>query len=231
MAETIINPLILAAREELNGKMKRLSRYSCQLSGEEFKELFTLKAQQVMIERKDRNCFVIDDNNRAVLNLMYYHASRTNADKINPLAGIVLNGKFGCGKSVLISAYCRVLNDLKFFGNETCEEIHSVELAEHIRIKGILAYTRKPLLIQDLGKEPDVVNAFGTPVNPIANLFSARVEYGAMTFGSSNFDKSMFSDFYKDKKLGITKRFVEHVNLIFLPGENRRKDYSINQKN
>lgn len=226
-----INPLLLAARQELQAKINKINRYSCHLRGEEFKELLTLRGRQALMERKDQEVnFVIDDYNREVLNLLYHYACRTHQNEINSLAGIVLNGKYGCGKSALMSAFVRVLNDIHFFGQDICEEIHSIDLAEQIRLKGVLPYIRKPLLIQDLGKEPDIVNAFGTNVNPIANLLSIRAEYGAMTYGSMNMDKAMFSEFYKDKKLGITKRFTEHVNLIFLPGESRRKDYSINQK-
>ena len=226
-----INNLISAARQELEAKKKRILRNSCQLSGSEFKDLLSERGQLVLLDRKEKELnFVMDDYNKGVLNLMYYYATRTNQDQINSLAGIVLNGKYGCGKSVLMSAFVRVLNDVNFFGDERCEEIHSIDLSEQIRLKGIIPYVRKPLLIQDMGKEPDIVNAFGTFVNPIANLLSVRAEYGAMTFGSMNMDKTMFSEFYKDKKLGISKRFTEHVNLIFLPGESRRKDYSINQK-
>lgn len=221
-----INPLIAEARRTLENKMRAMANRRFVFSGEEFKELFLIKAKEVMFEHKQIGEYVVDETNREVLSLLYYYAVRDHS-KINSLAGIILNGAYGCGKSVMISAFCKLLNDIKFTGQDKIEEIHAIELAEHIRLKGILAYSKKPLLIQDLGKEPNVINTFGTVINPISNLLAIRAEYGAMTFGSTNMDKQMFNDHYKEF---ITKRIVEHVNLVFLPGKSRRQDYSINQK-
>ncbi len=221
-----INPIIEAALKQLNRQCNQVVQLRTDFSAEDFKRLFVIRANQVMIEHKSLKCFEVDDYNREVLNLMYYYAMRTEFEKINPLAGIVLTGAYGCGKSVMISAFCRVLNDLQFFGKETLTEIHSIELADMIRIKGVIPFSRKPLLIQDLGKENNVVNAFGTTVNPISNLLAIRAEYGALTYGSTNMTMEMLEKQYCEF---ISKRFNEHVNRIYLPGMSRRPDYSINQ--
>jgi DNA replication protein DnaC len=221
-----INPLIAEARRTLENKMKATWNRRFTLSGEEFKELFLIKAKEVMFDHKMLGEYVIDDSNRDVLSLLYYYAMR-DMTKINSLAGIILNGAFGCGKSVMISAFCKLLNDIKYTGPDKIEEIHAIELAEHIRLKGVLAFSKIPLLIQDLGKEPNMINAYGTVINPISNLLAIRAEYGSVTYGSTNMDKKMFSEHYKEF---ITKRIVEHVNLVYLPGKSRRPDYSINQK-
>lgn len=221
-----INPIIEAARQQLSRQCNRVIKIRTEFSDEDFRELFVIRANQVMLEHKSLKCFEVDDDNREVLNLLYCYAVREKFDKINPLAGIVLTGAYGCGKSVMISAFCHVLNDLQFFGKETVTEIHAIELADMIRLKGVIPFTRIPLLIQDLGKENNVVNAFGTTVNPISNLLAIRAEYGAPTFGSTNMTMEMLEKQYCEF---ISKRFNEHVNRIFLPGKSRRQDYSINQ--
>lgn len=228
-----INPVIAQAQQQLRRMRDNINRIRVEFSVEEFKELFLIRAQQVLWEHKYVGNFIIDNDNKEVLNLMYYYAMRSNMDQINSLAGIILNGAYGCGKSVIMSAFCRVLNDIKFCGNETIEEIHALELGDYIRQKGPIAYARKPLLIQDMGKEDKSVNAFGTLINPISNLLAIRAEYGALTYGTTNMVISSTDDkvpsidkHYRDF---ISKRLVEHVNLIVLPGKSRRPDYSRNQ--
>ena len=125
----------------------------------------------------------------------------------------------------MISALCKVLFDLEII-KEPALEIHAIELAEEIRIKGVIPFARIPLLIQDMGKENNNQNAWGTKINPISNLLALRAEYGSMTFGSTNMTEKMLEDQYEEF---ISKRFYEHVNRIFLHGTSRRPDYSLNQ--
>ena len=221
-----LDEIIEMADAQRTRQIQRLTTMRTDLTGDKFKLLFAIRANQTMVEHKSIKEFIIDDENRGVLNLMYYYATRTNPDKINPLAGIILNGAYGCGKSIMISAFCKVLNDLQYTGNEPIIEVHSVELADQIRLNGVIPYCRRPLLIQDLGKEPNLVNAFGTVVNPISNLLAIRAEYGSLTFGSTNMTMEMIEKHYCEF---ISKRINEHVNRIFLPGKSRRPDYSINQ--
>lgn len=220
-----ISDLVLTAKKQLVNKIINTGNRRFTLSPEEFGELFITRAKEVLFEHKTFSDFIIDESNKNVINLLYFYAVR-NQTKINSLAGIILNGAYGCGKSVMISAFCRILNDINFT-EEKIEEIHAIELAENIKANGVLAYLKKPLLIQDLGKERNSVNSFGNVFNPLSDLLAIRAEYGSMTFGSTNMDMKMFTDHYKEY---ITKRIVEHVNLIYLPGGSRRPDYSINQK-
>jgi hypothetical protein len=93
-------------------------------------------------------------------------------------------------------------------------------------LNGVIPYSRKPLCIQDLGKEKIEINDYGTKYKPISELLAVRAENGAFTFGSTNLITKSFGEFY-DPYIGA--RITEHVNLIFLKGDNRRPDYSINQ--
>jgi hypothetical protein len=178
-----------------------------------------------MVSRKNMSEFTIDDDNREVINMFFRYIKRI--DKVlNPHIGIVLNGAYGCGKSVLIEAFCMVLNDITLSEKNRIQVVHAIELAEAIKKTGVIPYSRIPLCIQDMGKETKEVNNFGTNLNPISELLAVRAEYGAMTFGSTNMDIPSFQQAYKEY---ISKRITEHINLVFLPGSDRRPNFSINQ--
>lgn len=221
-----ITEILDIAKAEHAKQLNDLTKIRQQISCEEFKTLFIIRAHQAMADRKNFNQFIIDDDNREVINMMYAYITMNMNGVFNPFIGIVLNGRYGCGKSVLIEAFCMVLNDLIFREKNKIESIHSIELAEQIKRVGVIPYARKPLLIQDIGKEKKEINNFGTIVNPIAELLAIRAEYGALTFGSTNMDTPAFKEAYKES---ISKRLTEHINLVFLPGTDRRPNFSINQ--
>ena len=225
MGQQTITELIQIAKAEHQKQLQRLANTRKAVSIEDFKLLFTTRAQQAMADRKNFTKFIIDDSNRNVINLLYKYVTLQECE-LNTYIGIILNGKYGCGKSVLIETLCMVLNDLAWSEKNKIESVHSIELAEQIKKVGVIPYAHKPLLIQDLGKEKKELNNFGTIVNPISELLAIRAEYGALTFGSTNMTLKSFGEAYKEF---ISKRITEHVNLVFLPGEDRRPDFSINQ--
>ncbi|HEY6913204.1 MAG TPA: hypothetical protein VI413_00895 [Paludibacter sp.] len=221
-----IDELIEKAESERKREYAKIATIRQDISCEKFKHLFFIRANQTLVtDHKSLEPFVVDEFNRDVLNLLYYYAARTNPDKINSLIGIVLAGAYGCGKSVMMSAFCKVLFDLQLV-REKVLEIHAIELAEEIRLKGVIPFARIPLLIQDMGKENNLLNNWGTKINPISNLLALRAEYGSLTYGSTNMDLAGIKEQYEEY---ISKRFDEHVNRIFLPGKSRRPDYSLNQ--
>jgi len=225
MGQQTITELIQIAKAEHQKQLQRLANTRKAVSIEDFKLLFTTRAQQAMADRKNFTKFIIDDSNRNVINLLYKYVTLQECE-LNTYIGIILNGKYGCGKSVLIETLCMVLNDLAWSEKNKIESVHAIELAEQIKKVGVIPYAHKPLLIQDLGKEKKELNDFGTKVNPISELLAIRAEYGALTFGSTNMGLASFKEAYKEF---ISKRITEHVNLVFLPGEDRRPDFSINQ--
>lgn len=221
-----IDEILEKAEAERKREYRKIATIRQDVSCENFKHLFFIRANQVLMnDHKSLEPFQVDEFNREVLNLLYYYVARTNSEKINCLIGIVLAGAYGCGKSVMMSAFCKVLFDLEFV-KEKVLEIHAIELAEEIRLKGVIPFARVPLLIQDMGKENNLLNNWGTKINPISNLLALRSEYGSLTFGSTNMDLEGIKDQYEEY---ISKRFDEHVNRIFLPGKSRRPDYSLNQ--
>jgi len=225
MAEIKISQLIELAKEDHARQLHRLANLRKMVSIEDFKSLFTIRAQHAMAERKNFTEFIIDDSNRGVINLLYKYVTRQECP-LNPYIGIIFNGTYGVGKSVLAETLCMVLNDLTWSEKEKIESVHAIELAAQIKKIGVIPYARKPLLIQDIGKEKKEMNDFGTIINPIQELLAIRAEYGALTFGSMNMGLKSFDEAYKEF---ISERIKEHVNIVFLPGENRRPDFSYNQ--
>jgi len=221
-----IDEILEKAEAERKREYRKIATIRQDVSCENFKHLFFIRANQTLVnDHKCLDTFQVDEFNRDVLNLLYFYVARTNPEKINSLIGIVLAGAYGCGKSVMMSAFCKVIFDLEFV-KEKVLEIHAIELAEEIRLKGVIPFARVPLLIQDMGKENNLLNNWGTKINPISNLLALRSEYGSLTFGSTNMDLDGIKEQYEEY---ISKRFDEHVNRIFLPGKSRRPDYSLNQ--
>lgn len=220
-----ISKIIESARHDFDSLLNRQCLYRQSISDSEFRELFQIRAQQVMANRKCYFQFKVDDLNRPVINQLYCWLARKDS-ALNSEIGIILNGAYGCGKSVLIEAFCMVLNDITPGENNKVRVIHAIELVELIKREGVVPWARTPLLIHDLGKEKTEVKDFGTNINPISDLLALRAEYGSLTFGSSNMDKSGFEKSYMQY---IAKRLWDHVNLVFLPGKSRREEWTINQ--
>lgn len=215
--------LIEKAKTEHRNTLRKMNYY-IEVSKEDFRKLFFIRAQQAMAKRKNFKQFEIDDNNRHILNVMYHYVLQQKTCEVNPYIGIILQGDWGCGKSVLIEAFCMILNDITLQSDKKIQVIHALELAEDIRQNGIVPYTRIPLCIQDLGKEKLEMKIYGNEINPITELLAVRAEYGSLTFGTTNLS---FENFGKAYQTYIAKRILEHVNWIHLPGGNRRPDYTL----
>lgn len=220
MALEIIEKAIELAKKQQLRAIDNLMRLQAEFSYDEFKTLFKVRAELAMIEHRTPGRFAIDKDNEGVLQLMYHYLIRKN-ESINPNIGMILTGKYGCGKSITISAFCKVFSDL--YPDQEVEEIHAIALSEAIKLNGVMPFARKNLLIQDLGKEENIINAYGTKMNPIGNLLAIRAEYGALTFGSTNMKWSSLDNHYTDY---ITNRMKEHVTFLLLPGDSRRKDFT-----
>jgi len=223
MGPISMQTLIDKAKREHQNALSKMNYYT-EVSKDDFRKLFNSRAQYAMAKRKNFSQFVIDDDNRHVLNIMYHYVLQQKTCEINPYIGIILQGGWGCGKSVLIEAFCMILNDITLQSEKHIRVIHALELAEDIRLNGIIPYTRIPLCIQDLGKEKLEGKAYGTEINPITELLAVRAEYGSLTFGTTNLT---FENFTKAYQTFVAKRILEHVNWVHLPGENRRPDYTL----
>jgi len=94
---------------------------------------------------------------------------------------------------------------------------HSKELAAKLVDNEVLIDNlKRPLFIDDLGKESLEANNFGTKIQPIADLISLRYDLGSMTFVTTNYKMETLTKFYG---ITTTDRFKEMFNIMELGGE------------
>ncbi len=170
--------------------------------------------------------YEVDDNNRDIIRQMYFYTAGSSNCSWNINKGIYLGGKIGCGKTILMLAFCEVLGSLT---GKVIEMIPANQLYKRIQLDGLNSLAKRPLLIDELGREQVEVNDYGNRTRPINELMELRYETGARTFFTSNFKISTLSKEYNDKGVRqgygeyIGERIREMVNMVILPGESRRE--------
>jgi DNA replication protein DnaC len=96
---------------------------------------------------------------------------------------------------------------------------------------GIDMLAKRPLFIDELGREQLEIAAFGNKIRPIADLMALRYNNGARTFFTSNFKLSTLSRGRNEKGelIGygqyIGERIQEMTNIVEMPGESRREKW------
>ncbi len=136
-------------------------------------------------------------------------------------------GKIGCGKSVLMYAYLYVQDMLT---RKLTTFVHAKQLINLILDDGIDSLKKRPLFIDELGRENLETKDWGNVIKPVVDLFAIRYEYGGRTYATSNFTLDTLES-TKDESGKVTgqrygnfirTRMDEMFNIVILPGENRR---------
>lgn len=135
-----------------------------------------------------------------------------------------MQGKYGCGKTILLETYSLLHNHIvkKYSLNHPLLLfIKAVELQEQIRKQSINKFVRRPMIIDEFGRESKTIQDYGNVIRPISELLSLRSDVGTLTHGTSNFTLQTLSkeDFYGGM---IGDRLKMMFNFITLPGESRR---------
>ena len=198
------------------------------LTKENFWSLLNATAQAIMAKRGVYHPFVVDDYNRDIVLQMWLYATGSKECKWNIHKGIYIGGKVGCGKTLLMQAFCQILN---FISGRVIEMIPATLLFQRILDDGINSLAQRPLFIDELGREQLEMNAFGNKMRPIEDLMALRYNNGARTFFTSNFKIATLSKGHNEKgeKIGygqyIGDRIQEMTNIVELPGESRREKW------
>ena len=205
-------------KEQIREKESNMRSFKSYLpmSYDEFKQLLSANAYEIMLRRSVRQEYVVDQFNEPILRQLYLYFINDPQCAWNLNAGLIFGGKLGCGKSLMMMAYLRISDE---YSRKLTTMIHSKTLSGLIKQNGIEAYIRRPLFIDELGREEAEVKDFGNIVKPVIDLFGLRYEEGARTYATTNFNYTSLQNFYSEY---IRTRMEEMMTYVQVPGESRR---------
>lgn len=209
---------IAEAEREKNKLREQLftHKYKGELSFETFCLMLKVKSDKQLIKKGILHEFKIDKDNRDMLYQLYLYFIGSNECIWNIHAGIILAGKIGCGKTLLMYSFIELSNELI---SKQIATYHSNELIDLIKEKGIKDIIQRPLFIDELGREVVEIKDFGTLSKPLIELICKRYEVGARTYATTNYRIDALTDKYGEF---IVSRLQEMCNYIVMPGESRR---------
>jgi DNA replication protein DnaC len=218
----ISNPIftcdIAKLEAEINQKENNLRSFKACLpmDYDEFKQLLSANACEIMLQRSVKREFVVDQNNEPIIKQLYLYFTNSTQCVWNLNAGLIFGGKLGCGKSLIMMAYLRISDE---YSRKLTTIVHSKTLSGLIKQNGIETYARRPLFIDELGREESEVKDYGNIVKPVIDLFGLRYEEGARTYATTNFNYTSLQNFYSEY---IRTRMEEMMTYVQIPGESRR---------
>lgn len=229
--DSLVNIAISKRQAKYQESTKEMYKWRCPvLSKESFWKLLKVTAEALMAERGIFRSFNVDDANRDTILQMWLYASGSSECRWDLNKGIYMGGKVGCGKTILMYSFCEILH---FITDKTVEMIPAPDLCRMIAEKGYEPFATRPLFIDEVGREPMEMKAFGNVIHPIKELMAIRYNRGARTFFTSNFKITSLSR-WRDEKgelvgygQDIGDRIREMMNIVELPGESRREQSSI----
>lgn len=191
----------------------------------EYLLLLTQSANTILEKRREKTSFVIDNLNESIIEQLYFYLRLDEQFSGDLNKGIMLMGKYGSGKTIIMQAITEMYNAvihslhiqrplLKFFKSSDLQNI--------LKEKPINTFSRRPLVIDEFGREPKQIMDFGNLKSPMIELLCERYDNGAWTHGTSNFTlETLCSENQYGKMTG--DRLKSMFNFIELKGESRRK--------
>lgn len=203
----------------------RQRTFSSTCPPEQFKKRFLHAATKRLFIPGE--AFIVDDQNKEVINQLYFYLIGGQQFHGELGKGIILIGSVGAGKTVIMNAFLDVLSSVAEFPDAehsvaatSVRRLASRNLNERMKEEEDTVYKRlytQLLYVDDLGKEPQKVNDFGTTSKPFEDFIEVRYRKRGLTFGTSNLtlEDMPYSGHCKD-------RVKQMFNFIILPGKTRR---------
>lgn len=216
------NPLVNGDIERIqlhtNEMQGKLREFKCQvqMTYEEFKELLGSYATEIMVQRSVIGQFRIDQNNEPIIKQLYLYFIGHPDCTWNLNAGLIFAGKIGSGKTVLMTAFLKITDN---YTRRRTVIAHAKQLPYLFKKNTIEYYEKRPMFVDDLGKEEAEIKDFGTIIRPWIDLFSLRYDQGARTYATTNFKPADLEKIYGEF---ICSRMAEIMTFIVIPGESRR---------
>lgn len=224
------NPLVSGDTERLQQQIKEkemeLRYFKCftRMSYEEFKELMVAFSREQMIQRSVIQPFVVDINNGPIIKQLYLYFVNDPRCMWNLNAGLIFAGKIGCGKTMLMTSFLKITDE---YSRRRTTIAHAKQLVSLFKKNTIEYYDRRPMFVDDLGKEEVEVKDFGTTTRPWTDLFALRYDQGARTYATTNFNLKDLEKLYGEF---IASRMAELMTLVYIPGESRRLKNEVKTK-
>lgn len=171
------------------------------------------KAARQLIEKKTMGQAILTEQQIAVI----FELAKWFMGEYKPHCGILLMGNIGVGKTTIMQA---MLAYYAFINNKVIPEFHAKQLPVEITNRGIDYFYKRPLFVDDLGKEPPITTIWGQKFDTWPDLFAIRYEHRAITFATANYNMESFGKLYGEV---VTDRMREHFNIFVLKGESLRK--------
>jgi DNA replication protein DnaC len=131
--------------------------------------------------------------------------------------GMLVSGSIGVGKTLLLVGLTQAINAIS---RKKILHLHANELPDFIKDEKFNTLYKKPLYIEDIGRELKEYNHYGTVYNPFYDLMMIRYKHGSWTFGCSNLKLESMQELYGRF---IASRMQSMFNIIYLTGESKRK--------
>lgn len=214
----LLNQSQIELRKEIDlSKSRRVCIDPSLVPEESFRIILKIECDKVLAGRNKPPSWEIDKFNESMISSLYLFLIASPEFNGDFTKGIMLAGKIGCGKTVLLKGFCGVIEKLS---NKVISKYHAMGLAALIKKEGVDSLLKKIIFIDDLGKEDEIMKDYGTDIRPIQELFSLRYDIGSWTFATTNYKEKTLKEKYGEQ---TTERFKEIFNLFELPGESRRK--------
>ena len=212
--------------KQIREKATELQLYKCnfQMSYNDFSYLITANGQDILLQRSITKPYVIDKHIAPIVEQLYLYFTNNPECIWNLNAGLIFGGKVGCGKSVLMTSYLRISNQ---FSRKQTYMAHSKKMGALIINHGIEYFEKRPLFIDELGREESETKDYGKIIKPMIDLFSLRSEAGSRSYATTNFKWETLEEFYGEF---IRNRMQEMMTFVFVPGETRRLKNEVKSK-
>lgn len=215
----------LQARFSDEKKKNEILRFVFPFEYEQYLQLFTQSANIIMEKRREKREFLIDKFNEPIIQQLYLYLRIDNRFDGDLQKGIMLMGKYGCGKTLILEAVVEMYNTIireLYIQRPLLKFMKSMELLESLKEKSVKSFSLFPLVIDEFGREPKQVMDFGNLRSPIIELLCERYDTGAWTHGTTNFT---LDTFYAENQYGqmTADRLKSMFNFIELKGDSRRR--------
>lgn len=179
----------------------------------------------IIAERGHSHTFEYDEHVRSVVRQLWLYTIGSSEFNGNLNKGIALVGYFGCGKSLIMESYSRLVNyrvDAMRMRKPKYEFITSSSLYDNVRRNGMECFVSGAMIIDEIGREAKVAKTWGNESLPVVDVLFERHRRGVVTHMTANFT---LDDLKRDDMYGemLGDRFREMFNFVVMQGGSRRR--------